>query len=109
MSPTSTSISTSILLLLLLAIDTDSLLILDKLAQIKDKLVSKVLGGQDNCGCPCREYNVLKCDLEWVEHCYQEHYHTKCEQRQAYKPRMVRPVSSHNKQLGKVSLNSPDS
>ena len=107
MSPTSAS--TSILLLLLLAITTDSLLILDKLAQIKDKLVSKVLGGQDNCGCACREYNVLKCDLEWVEHCYQEHYHTKCEQRQAYKPRMVRPVSSHNKQLGKVYLNSPDS
>ena len=86
MSPTSTSTS---ILLLLLVISTDSLLILDKLAQIKDKLISKVLGGKDNCGCPCREYNVLKCDLEWVEHCYQEHYHTKCEQRQAYKPRMV--------------------
>ena len=86
----STTTTTSILLLLLLTIHTDSLLILDKLAQIKDKLVSKVLGGgQDNCGCPCREYNVVKCDLEWVEHCYQEHYHTKCEQRQAYKPRMV--------------------
>ena len=61
MSPT----STSIIIILLLATATDSLLILDKLAQIKDKLVSKVLGGgQDNCGCPCREYNVLKCALK---------------------------------------------
>ena len=49
-----------------------SLLILDKLAAIKDKIVSKVLG-DSNCGCPCREYNVIKCDVQWVEHCYQEH------------------------------------
>ena len=39
--------------------------------------------GNDNCGCPCREYSVVKCDVEWVDHCYQHHYNTKCEKRQA--------------------------
>ena len=99
MSPTS--------LLLLLLSTTQSLLILDKLAKIKDSLVSKVLGGKENCGCPCREYNVLRCDLEWVEHCYQEHYHTKCQQRQAYKPRLVRQISRNSLKLfGFASINN---
>ena len=78
----------TIILVILMVSDTSSLLILDKLAQLKDKIVEKVLG-DDNCGCPCREYSVVKCDVEWVEHCYQEHYHTKCEKRQAFKTRMV--------------------
>ena len=80
--------STIILIILMVSDTTRSLLILDKLAQLKDKIVEKVLG-DDNCGCPCREYSVVKCDVEWVDHCYQEHYHTKCEKRQAFKPRMV--------------------
>ena len=63
--------------------------ILGKLASLKDKLVSKVLG-DDNCGCPCREYQVAKCDVEWVDHCYQEGYSSKCEKRQIFVPRMVR-------------------
>ena len=33
---------------------------------------------------------MVKCDVEWVDHCYQHHYQTKCEKRQAFKPRMVR-------------------
>ena len=60
----------TIILVILMVSDTSSLLILDKLAQLKDKIVEKVLG-DDNCGCPCREYAVVKCDVEWVEHCYQ--------------------------------------
>ena len=48
--------------------------------------------GEDNCGCPCREERVVRCDTEWVEHCYTEHYQTKCEKRQAYKPRLAREV-----------------
>ena len=61
----------TIILVILMVSDTRSLLILDKLAQLKDKIVEKVLG-DDNCGCPCREYSVIKCDVQWIEHCYQE-------------------------------------
>ena len=28
-------------------------------------------GDGGNCGCPCRGYTVPKCDLEYVEQCYQ--------------------------------------
>ena len=34
-------------------------------------LSAKVGLGDNNCGCACREYGVIKCDVEWVEHCYQ--------------------------------------
>ena len=96
----------TIILVILMVSDTSSLLILDKLAQLKDKIVEKVLG-DDNCGCPCREYAVVKCDVEWVEHCYQEHYHTKCQRRQAYKPRLVRQISRNSLKLfGFASINN---
>ena len=62
--------------------------LLQKLTAMKDKLVEKVLG-DDNCGCPCREYHVTKCDVEWVEHCYQDGYDTRCEKRQVFRPRKV--------------------
>ena len=64
--------------------------------------------GNDNCGCPCREYSVVKCDVEWVDHCYQHHYQTKCEKRQAFKPRMVSEPSKLNvtyfKAIGNQSI-----
>ena len=39
---------------------------------------------------------MVKCDVEWVDHCYQHHYQTKCEKRQAFKPRMVSEPSKLN-------------
>ena len=77
-----------LLLIFLLTSPSSSLNILQKLSSLKDKLLEKVLG-EDNCGCPCREYHVAKCDVEWVDHCYQDGYQNKCEKRQVFRPRMV--------------------
>ncbi len=30
--------------------------------------------GKGNCGCPCRDYYVPKCETTYVQKCYKEHY-----------------------------------
>ncbi len=30
--------------------------------------------GKGNCGCPCRDYYIPKCETTYVQKCYQEHY-----------------------------------
>ena len=30
--------------------------------------------GKGKCGCPCRDYYVPKCEIQYVEQCYYEHY-----------------------------------
>lgn len=34
--------------------------------------------GKGKCGCPCRDYYVPKCEIEYVEQCYYEHYEQVC-------------------------------
>jgi len=33
----------------------------------------------DNCGCPCRDYYVPKCETTYAQKCYTEHYEEVCE------------------------------
>ena len=54
------------------------LLLLDKLLEVKEQLVGAkeqllagLLGDGGNCGCPCRDYFVAKCHVEYVEECHQ--------------------------------------
>ena len=37
----------------------------------QDKLFGGLGGDDGNCGCPCREYFVNKCDTVYKQHCYQ--------------------------------------
>jgi hypothetical protein len=52
--------------------------ILNKLLEVKEHLLGAkehllagLLGDGGNCGCPCRDYFVAKCHVEYVEHCSQ--------------------------------------
>jgi len=43
----------------------------DHLLGAKEHLLAGLLGDGGNCGCPCRDYYVAKCSVEYVEQCYQ--------------------------------------
>ena len=30
--------------------------------------------GKGKCGCPCRDYYLPKCEIEYQQQCYYEHY-----------------------------------
>jgi hypothetical protein len=43
----------------------------EQLLGAKEQLLAGLLGEGGNCGCPCRDYYVAKCHVEYVEQCYQ--------------------------------------
>ena len=59
------------------------------------------LGDGDNCGCACREYGVIKCDVEWVEHCYQVRGHMTCYM--THDMTCYRSITRQNVRRGKLS------
>jgi len=80
--------------------------IFQHLAGLKDKLFGG-FGKDGNCGCPCRDYFVPKCDVEYVENCYQEHYQTRCEQSPVLVPKKAKEIECQKCRKFHVTVYKP--
>lgn len=60
----------------------------EDLIQFKEDVINGIFGGinelgegvfgKGKCGCPCRDYYLPKCEIEYQQQCYYEHYEQVC-------------------------------